>query len=143
MAILTNCICFGQEMNSTETKDKINNPNQAKYGKVCFMRSTGFKGSAVPFNTFIDQQMVCRLNNKKFSVHNIEVGEHTFAVQFSGKTAKKEAETIKINIEEGKTYYIQLIYQTGFLYDNVLCQEVTENSAKVILTDCSEDTKCL
>jgi hypothetical protein len=123
---------------SVETK----NASQDKFGKVYFFRSTGFQGSAVAFTVFIDKQLVCKLNNKKFSIHNVKVGEHSFAVQFGGKTAKEKAEIIKINIEEGKTYYIQLVFQTGLLINNLYCQEVTENSAKTVLSNCVEDTKC-
>ena len=115
---------------------------QEKMGKVYFMRSTGFKGSAVAFTAFIDGKFVCKLNNKKYSVHEVNAGEHTFSVQFAGKSSKEKAEQITINVEEGKSYYIQMIYQTGFITDNLYCQEVTEGSAKTILPECSEDTKC-
>jgi hypothetical protein len=111
--------------------------------KVYFIRSTGFQGSAVAFTAFIDQQLVCKLNNKKYSIHELTTGEHVFTVQFAGKTAKEKAEPIKINVEAGKTYYIQMVFQTGYLKNNLYCQEVTESSAKTVLVNCVEDTKCL
>lgn len=111
--------------------------------KVYFIRSTGFQGSAVAFTAFIDQQLVCKLNNKKYSIHELSPGEHVFTVQFAGKTAKEKAEPIKINVEAGKTYYVQMVFQTGYLKNNLYCQEVTESSAKTVLTNCVEDTKCL
>ena len=122
------------------TKDIFN--ELKKGGTVYFIRSTGFQGSAVAFTAFIDKQLVCKLNNKKFSVHNVSAGEHTFSVQFAGKASKEKAEQISINIEEGKTYYIQMVFQTGLLVNNLYCQEVTENSAKTVLMKCIEDTKC-
>jgi len=117
--------------------------SQDKTAKVYFIRSTGFQGSANAFTTFIDQQLVCKLNNKRYSIHQVEPGEHSFAVQFAGKQAKKKAEQITIKLEEGKTYYIQLIFQTGMLVNNLYCQEVTESSAKTVLVKCVEDNKCL
>jgi hypothetical protein len=122
--------------------EMVKNSNEDKYGKVYFIRSTGFQGSAVAFTAFIDKQLVCKLNNKKFSIHKVKVGEHTFSVQFAGKNAKEKAEIIKINIEEGKTYYIQMVLQSGLLVNNLYCQEVTENSSKTVLSNCVEDTKC-
>jgi len=116
--------------------------SQETKGKVYFIRSTGFQGSASAFTAFIDKQLVCRLNNKKYSIHEVEAGEHIFTVQFGGKKAKEKAEPITINIEAGKTYYIQMIFQTGVLVNNLYCQEVTENSAKTILLNCVEDTDC-
>ncbi len=116
---------------------------QNKYAQVYFIRSTGFQGSATAFTAFIDEQLVCKLNNKKYSVHQIEVGEHSFSVQFAGKQSKAKAEKIQINVEAGKTYYIQMIFQSGMIKNNLYCQEVTENSAKTVLVNCVEDTKCL
>jgi hypothetical protein len=112
-------------------------------GKVYFIRSTGFAGSMSAFTAFIDETLVCKLNNKKYSIHEVTPGEHTFTVQFAGKNPKDKAEPILINVEAGKTYYIQMVFQTGAFKNNLYSQEVTENSAKTILVDCEEDTKCL
>ena len=121
----------------------ISGHSQDKYARVYFIRSTGFQGSATAFTTFIDEQLVCKLNNKKFSIHQVEPGEHSFAVQFAGKQSKAKAEKIMINVEAGKTYYIQMVFQTGIIKNNLYCQEVTENSAKTVLVNCVEDTKCM
>jgi hypothetical protein len=110
---------------------------------VLFMRSTGYNGSAVAFTAFIDDQLVCRLNNKRFSSHTLAPGTHTFSVQFAGKSSKEKAERITINTEAGKTYYIQFVFQPGLLINNVYCQEVTESSANTILPKLKQDSKCL
>lgn len=117
--------------------------SQDKFGKVYFIRSTGFQGSAAAFTAFIDDQLVCKLNNKRYSIHEVPEGEHAFTVQFGGKQAKAKAEPIVINVEEGKNYYVQMVFQTGVLKNNLYCQEVTENSANTILADCVEDTNCI
>ena len=111
--------------------------------KIVFIRSTGFNGSATAFAAFIDEQLVCRLNNKRFSTHTVAAGAHQFSVQFAGKASKEKAEKIKINTEGGKTYYIQLVFQPGLVINNIYCQEVTENSAQVVLAKVKEDTHCL
>ena len=54
--------------------------------KVYFMRSTGFTGSAQGFTVFIDDVVVCKLNNKRFSIHDVAPGKHIFSVQFAGKS---------------------------------------------------------
>ena len=115
----------------------------AQAGKVYFMRSTGFEGFASAFTTFVDDVLICKLNNKRYSIHEIEVGEHSFNVQYAGKNSKEKAERIKINVEAGKTYYIQLISQTKLFINNLYCQELTENSAKTILPSLKEDKECL
>lgn len=130
------------KLNDTlKTNDSI--PLVKEKGQVYFIRSTGFAGSATAFTAFIDEALVCKLNNKKYSIHEVMPGKHTFTVQFAGKNAKAKAEPISINIEAGKTYYIQMVFQSGFVKNNLYCQEVTESSAKTILIECEEDTKCL
>lgn len=116
---------------------------QSGAAKIIFMRSTGYNGSLAAFTTFIDDNLVCRLNNKRFSTHVVQPGEHNFSVQFAGKESKTKAERITIKTEEGKTYYIQLIFQPGAFVNNLYCQEVTESSAKLLLPKMKEDTECL
>jgi len=111
----------------------------ANTGTVYFMRKTGFIGSGTGFNVFIDSGFVCRLNEKRYSVHHVLVGSHTFSAQFAGKKSKEGAEKIVIDVEKGQTYYIQLIFQNGAFINNVYCQEVTKNSAKLILPELTED----
>jgi Protein of unknown function (DUF2846) len=110
--------------------------------KVYFIRTGAFKGFLKPFMAFIDNQLVCKLNNKKYSIHEVEAGQRLFSVQFYGRTSKKRAERISINVETGKTYYVLLIYENKFI-ENLYCQEITENSAKMSLKDCEQDDKCL
>ena len=126
---------FGQ-IDTVATNSNVQN------GKVYFMRRTGFSGSLTAFTVFIDDQVVCKLNNKMFSVHEVAPGDHTFSVQFAGKESKTKAERIDITIEPGEEYYVQLIIKSG-LTNNLFCQEVTKNSAKTIMPTLKEDTRCL
>jgi Protein of unknown function (DUF2846) len=136
MVILISNSTFGQ--NTTGSAD-----SSGQNGKVYFMRSTGFQGSATGFTVFIDDQVVCKLNNKRYSIHEVAPGNHNFSVQFAGKKSKEKAERIEIMIEPGKTYYIQLIFQSGLFTNNLYCQEVTQNSANKVLPGLEEDKKCL
>ncbi|MEP7319629.1 MAG: DUF2846 domain-containing protein [Panacibacter sp.] len=111
----------------------------ANAGIVYFMRSTGFVGAAAGFNVFVDSSFVCRLNEKRYSVHYVPAGTHTFSAQFAGKKSKKVAEKVPIEIEKGHTYYIQLVFQNGAFVNNIYCQEVTKNSANLIMPSLKED----
>jgi hypothetical protein len=112
-------------------------------GKIYFLRSTGFQGSAVAFKTFIDGEFVCKLNNKKYSIHEVPAGKHECSVQFGGKVSKDKAEKFVIQVEPGKITYVQLVFETGILINNIYCEEVTENTAKSKMANMTEDTKCL
>ncbi len=113
---------------------------------VYFLRATGFQGSAGAFTAFIDGKLACRLNNKRYSIHQVPPGEHFFTVQFAGKEAKAKAlgEKITVTLEAGKTYYIQMNFQTGFTKNNLYPQEITEGSAKKVMADnkMTEDKDC-
>ena len=108
-----------------------NNPSErTENGTVFLMRSTGYTGSAVALNIFIDDILVCRLMNNYYSTHLIAPGVHRFSVQFAGKKSKNNAEKLEANIEAGKKYFIQLTFESGAFVNNIYCQEITENSAK-------------
>lgn len=108
-----------------------------------FFRSTGFHGSAGRFNAFIDGTLVCKLNNRRYSTHEVTPGQHTITVQFGGKRPNELAEPILLEVEGGKTYYVQMVFESGVLVDNLYCLEVTERSAKTILPRLKEDPNCL
>ncbi|MEL1254659.1 DUF2846 domain-containing protein [Flavobacterium sp. DGU38] len=112
-------------------------------GKIYFLRSTGFTGSAQAFKTFIDEKFVCKLNNKKYSIHEVPVGKHVCSVQFGGKTSKEGAEKFEVEVEAGKITYVQIVFETGLWINNIYCEEITENSAKKKMEQMKEDTDCL
>jgi len=112
-------------------------------GKICFIRSTGFQGSAQAFKTFIDEQFVCKLNNKRYSYHEVAPGIHTCSVQFGGKKSKEKAEKFEVDVKPGETTYVQLVFETGILINNVYCEEITENTALQKISTLKEDEKCL
>lgn len=119
-----------------ETEQKTEN------GKIYFLRSTGFAGSAQAFKTFIDEEFVCKLNNKKYSIHEVPAGKHSCSVQFGGKKSKEGAEKFEVLVEPGKITYVQVVFETGMWINNIYCEEVTENTAKKKMEQMIEDTEC-
>ena len=130
---------FSQESANAAVQTGSSASASEKKGKVYFIRQTGHEGSAVTFKAVIDKEVVCKLSNKKYSIHEVTTGEHNFSVQFSGK----QAEPLAINIEEGKSYYLYMVIQPGVMKTALYCIEITENSAKAFLEACEQDTKCL
>lgn len=70
-------------------------------GMIYFMRKIGILGMVFVFNVFIDGEFVCWLNNKKFFVYEVFVGEYIIIVQFSGKSVKEKVEFIFVMVEFG------------------------------------------
>ena len=112
-------------------------------GKICFIRSTGFAGSASAFKTFIDDEFVCKLNNKRYSFHEVPVGTHSCSVQFGGKKSKEKAEKFEVEVRQGDITYVQLVFETGAFVNNIYSEAVTKNTAQHKMNDLQEDTDCL
>ena len=129
---------------SLKAQDLPENDPEAEYGLVYFLRGKGHAGSATAFSALIDDAIVCKLNNRRYSVHQVSPGKHEFKAQFGGKKGKKKAEIALIEIEAGKTYYVQMIMQASFWVNDVSAQEVTRNSALRLYEDdeIKLDTKC-
>jgi hypothetical protein len=111
---------------------------QDKNGKVYFMRSEGFQAPAAPFNLFIDQKIVGKLRNKRFSIHDVKPGNHTFSTQFAGKNPNDKAEKMEVQIEAGRIYYIQVNFQHGIFKNKLHFKEVKEDDAKKVLPGLKE-----
>jgi len=132
LPMLTLFVFFTTTMFGQELKE---NDQEATYGLVYFLRGKGHAGSATAFSALIDGNRVCKLNNRRYSAHEVSPGTHEFMAQFGGKKGKKKAEVATIEIEAGGTYYIQMIMQTSFFVNDLTAQEITRNSAVRLLED--------
>lgn len=133
-------LSFGINTNVTAQNSDLNSENT---GKICFIRSTGFMGSASAFKTFIDENFVCKLNNKRYSIHEVSAGKHSCSVQFGGKKSKVRAEKFEVVVKPNETTYVQVVFETGVLVNNIYCEEVTKNTALNKIKKLKEDKKCL
>jgi len=122
---------------------KAQESNANETGKIYFLRSTGFQGSASAFKVFIDEQFVCKLNNKRYSIHEVAPGKHTCSVQFGGKKSKEKAEKFEVVVEPGQSVYLNVVLETGMLINNTYCEEITETTAGRKMENMKEDVKCL
>ncbi len=107
-------------------------------GKVYFIRSEGLQAPAAAFNLFIDQKMIGKLNNKRFSMHDVNAGKHVFSTRFVGKKPSEKAEKIEMQIEEGKTYYVQVEFKHGLFKNKLHFKEMQEEDAKKMLSGLKE-----
>lgn len=107
--------------------------------KIYFIRSTGYVGSASKFKCFINKKIVCGLNNKRYSIHEVEPGSYEIVAQLVSKEFKKGEEPILLNVESKKTYYVQLVLATKKFKTHLLCQEINEASAKFFLEGMKQD----
>jgi len=106
---------------------------QEQNGKVYFIRSEGSSAPAAAFNLLSDQKYIGKLNNKSYSIHEVNPGKHTFSTRFSGKNPSDKAEKIEMQIESGKSYYIQVKFQHGLFKNKLHFKEVKDDDVKNIL----------
>jgi hypothetical protein len=135
IAFLVSSFAHGQAQDSLK-KD----PNT---GTVYFIRSSGVALLMSTFSAFIDDELVCRIDDRHYSTHQLKPGKHYFTVQSGGKKLRQKGQQIDLTIEAGKTYYIQLEVERTLVNYNVVCQEVTENSAKKLLAGAKPQKTCL
>jgi hypothetical protein len=111
--------------------------------RVYLIRKSQSSGIFESYKVFMDGTLMCRLNNFRYSVHEVEPGVHLFSVQNSGEKSKKKAESkaISINIESGHTYYVSFQSARSGMFE-FYPLEITENSAKVVMTSLKEDIDC-
>jgi hypothetical protein len=112
-------------------------------GKICFLRSTGLVGFYAHFKTYIDGNLVCKLDNKKYSIHEVCAGNHECYVIFGGSKFNEKAEKCKIKVESDKITYVQFFLENGSLSFRIYGEEITEDKAKEKIKKMKEETKCL
>jgi hypothetical protein len=122
-----------------KAQEKENNET----AKVYFLRSTGIVGSAAAFKTFIDGELVCRLNNKRYSIHEVPVGKHECYVEFGGLKINEKTDKCDILVEVGKITYVEFFLKNGLISFRIYCQEITSDIAEKKIKKMKLDTKCL
>jgi hypothetical protein len=100
----------------------------ATTGKIYFLRSTGFALYNAPYKVFIDNQLVCKVKNNKYSIYDLKEGTYECSVQFHGTKSKEGTKKFKFTVSPGKIVYMQLSIKVGFVAADVFCEEITENT---------------
>jgi hypothetical protein len=101
--------------------------------KVYLLRHTGIVGGPVVDYVYMDDKLMCKLNENRFSVHDVPAGKHEFAAVIGGRKLSKQHERITVNFEKGKTYYIQLRIEVDVFANKLWVEETTESNAKTLM----------
>lgn len=110
---------------------------QSKTGQICFIRSTGFNGSAVNFKVYIDDSLACKLKNKTYSLHAVPAGKHNVTSKNTGLGSTKKSTPFEVDVKEGKITYVAII-NNGKVY----CEEITEASGARQIKTLVQNTRC-
>ncbi|WP_214227713.1 DUF2846 domain-containing protein [Pedobacter sp. B4-66] len=107
-------------------------------GQVYFIRSTNSVGSLINYKVYIDDKLVCKLKNKRYSLHNIPAGEHTVSVSNTGIGSHAKSRPLKINVVADKSNYLIVINGP-----QIYLQEAVESSAQELLKKVAATANCL
>jgi len=107
-------------------------------GQVYFLRSTNSVGSMVAYKIYIDDELVCNLKNKRYSLHNVPAGEHTVSIQNTGLASHAKSRPLKITVVPDKSNYL-VVVNGSELY----LQEAVESSAQELLKRVAVTRECL
>jgi hypothetical protein len=118
---------------------------QSEKATVYLLRSVGHDlDQNVPYFTYLDKVLLCRLGEGNYSVHNVEPGEHRFHAQYKGKVKSTPETELLVNIESGKTYYISVNLKTkAFGKGSFYCEQLSEEEGKKRSQSLLFDNKCL
>jgi hypothetical protein len=108
-------------------------------GEIIFIRNSGLAGSLPPFSAFIDTDLACKINNKRYSKHVVAAGKHEFSAQYYGKKCKSKTVRTTVNVAPGEKKYVLIFQDYGWIAAKLYTVEVSEASANVLLAKMKED----
>jgi hypothetical protein len=76
---------------------------QSEKATVYLLRPSG-PDDFVPYFTYLDNNLLCKLGNGKFSVHEVDPGEYKMHAQYKGKIKSNPETELSVNFEAGNTY---------------------------------------
>lgn len=116
--------------------------SQTKTGQVYLIRVTGYTGSAVNYRFYLDDKLVCKMGNKSFSIHDVNVGDHTISISSGGISNGKKSTPLKFTVAEGKVNYISVVSTEAGYSNKITCQEITQSSAEPLLAKGKQVKDC-
>ena len=109
--------------------------------EIIFIRNTGTDFWLFPFKTFINDELVCNINHRKYYRHKVAPGKHSFAVQFSAKKRKDKTTVRNIEVLPGKKHFILINQKTGVFVNQLEAVEINEETAMTYLKHMKRDKK--
>lgn len=111
--------------------------------RVCFLRNVGWFSNFGAISIFIDSAFQCKLNEKRYFYRSFPVGVHQFSLQGSSKKFNKKIQPISVELKAGQTYYFRPATTAGVLLEYMYLEEVTKNTANLMLPRLKEDRSCM
>jgi hypothetical protein len=105
------------------------NAMAADSATVYFYRGKQFSASLVNYVLLANDKEICRLSVKRYVVYKGLPGKVYFTSREGGLAIPKK-EQLELDLEAGKSYYVQCDVKTGLVTTRMEMTEVTESTAK-------------
>jgi hypothetical protein len=115
--------------------------HESESSKIFIIRDTGFVGSAGRFRFFMNDELICKIANKRYSVHKVEPGKHMIGFRERGRRLRDVDDRLVINVEPGEIVYIQLFLESG-LATNLTFLEMDKYEAKLQMSKLLRNESC-
>ena len=110
--------------------------------EVYFIRATGAKAKQIAFRVFVDNKLACKINEKKYSVHQISSGKHEFSAQFKGSKIKKRTIMHDVVLEADHTYYYHIKVEVSGLGNRPYLELLDREAGEIFVRKFELDNKC-
>lgn len=98
-------------------------------GVVYFVRDSAFGGGGISYFIFEDTTKIGLLKSGTYFIHRATPGKHTYLAETEARAV------VTLNVEAGKTYYIEGSVGMGFWAGRPELREITEAVARQYLSD--------
>lgn len=115
---------------------------QSEKATVYLLRPAG-PDDFVPYFTYLDNNLLCKLGNGRYSVHEVDPGEYKIHSQYKGKIKSIPESELPVNFESGKTYYIKISVTLKAFGAKFYCEQLFLEDEKEVTESLLEDKKCL
>lgn len=106
---------------------------------LVFYRKGQFGGALQNYNVYVNGKKLCKISNGKFFSYNMTPGEAYLTSKAGGVEVFKKKETFSLDVEAGKTYYIECNLKRSLTRYRMEFTEVTQNTAKNVMKKLEED----
>ena len=108
---------------------EMTSPKGADPATVYFYRGKQFGSALQNFVLKADGKEICRLSVKRYVVYKGQPGKVAFSAVEGGLAIPKK-EMLELELEAGKSYYVQCDVKSGLVTTRMEMTEVTESTAK-------------
>ena len=116
--------------------------NNEAPAEVYFLRAKSLQGAAIAFRIFANDELICKLNNNRYTVHQLSPDSKTLSVQFKGGKIKKKTIRYDVELESGKTYYFGICITSGAFVNRPILCPVDKEEAEDFIKESKLDDKC-